>query len=455
MNNQIHIQQLEQNFAINREDSRIVIVGLGATGMSAANYLHRLGFRFAVIDSRDRPPLVAELNQQLPDVALFTGGFDQAAMDVATHLIVSPGVAINEKAVQQCVQRGARIVSDIDIFAAVNDKPVIGITGSNGKSTVTTLLGLMAEEQGIHVAIGGNLGTPALDLLDQNADLYVLEISSFQLERTHLLEATAATVLNVTADHLDRHENMQAYAAEKQRVFSGHGVMVLNADDPIVMQMQEAGRESIHFSVCGQPADYWLDSEHSMLKYKQQDIIAVAEVPLQGLHNLANVLATMALAGVVGISQQSMCKALKNFRGLDHRMQKVAEISGVMWINDSKSTNVGACVAALQGYTQNVILIAGGDAKGAQMSELRPAVEQACKAVIVMGKDAGKIQQALQQCVPMYAAKNIKHAVELAAEKADVGDIVLLSPACASLDQFKNYVERGNRFTEAVLGLNK
>lgn len=453
MEKQEQVNSLESNFAINREDSKLLIVGLGATGLSVANFLTSMEIKFAVVDSREKPPLVQEFSEQFPYIGVFTGGFDHAAFEVATHLVVSPGVDIKEPSIQVALKQGKALVSDIDLFAAVNDKPIVGITGSNGKSTVTTLLGRMAEAAGINVAVGGNLGMPALDLLDQQADLYVLELSSFQLERTHLLQATAATVLNVTEDHLDRHQNMDVYAHEKQRVFRGQGVMVLNADDAIVMDMRESGRNMISFSVTDNQADYWLDQQAGKLMHRNEEIISSDFVPLEGVHNLSNVLATMALGEAIGIEKQAMIDALESFKGLDHRMQKVAEKNGVIWINDSKSTNAGACIAALKGYFHNVILIAGGDAKGADLSELRPAIQQACKQVITMGKDAGEVAAVVSETVPLEHAENIQQAVRLAASCAKEGDIVLLSPACASLDQFKNYVERGNRFTEVVMGV--
>ncbi|MCL7420450.1 MAG: UDP-N-acetylmuramoyl-L-alanine--D-glutamate ligase [Methylobacter sp.] len=446
---------LKKNFALDPQTAKVLVVGLGITGISAARYLQDLGIKFAIIDSRAKPPLMEMLSQQMPDAAVFTGGFDEAAFNVATHLVVSPGVSLNEKAIVKAIANGTKIVSDIDLFACSIDVPVIAITGSNGKSTVTTMLGEMTKEAGKRVGVGGNLGTPALDLLGQDAELYVLELSSFQLERTTVFNAAAATVLNVTVDHLDRHADMAEYAEEKRRVFKGNGVMVINADDPIVESMKDADRKVLTFSINRKHADFYLaaNANTEYLMHNDTLLMPLAELPLEGRHNAANALAALALGAAVGLDEPSMCRALRKFKGLAHRMQRVAEIRGVTWVNDSKATNIGACVAALQGYDRKVILIAGGDAKGADMNELRPVIKEKAKGVVLIGKDAGLIEQALKGCVPVYAAENIVQAVQIAANLADAGESVLLSPACASLDQFKSYQDRGEKFTKAVLEL--
>lgn len=447
------LSNLETHFKLNPASARLLIVGLGATGYSAAQFLQKTPIKFAVIDSRKSPPLIDNLREQMPDVPVFSGGFDQSAFDVATHLLVSPGVSLNETAIHKAMQAGVTVISDIDLFACATSKPIVAITGSNGKSTVTTMLGEMGNAAGVKTAIGGNLGTPALDLLQQNAELYVLELSSFQLERTTALNASAATVLNVSPDHLDRHDGMAGYAAEKQRIFRGDGVMVLNADDAMVMAMQAAGRQSLTFSTQG-PADFYLRrGETDTLMHGEQALMAAGKLRLEGTHNIANALAALALGTAAGLSITAMCDALRRFKGLPHRMQKVAEKAGVNWVNDSKATNIGACIAALQGYERKVILIAGGDAKGADMAELVPAVKAKTKAVVLMGKDAQLIADALNNCVPVHLTTNMKEAVKVAAALASTGDSVLLSPACASLDQYRSYVDRGNKFAEAVMEL--
>ncbi len=448
------IASLKKNFALDPQCSKVLVVGLGNTGISVAHYLQKLGFNFAITDSRNKPPLIDEFFQVLPDTPVFTGGFDETAFKVATHLVVSPGVSLTEKSIVKAIANGSRIVSDIDLFACSVDAPIIAITGSNGKSTVTTMLGEMAKCAGKKVGVGGNLGTPALDLLDQAAELYLLELSSFQLERTSVLNAAAATVLNVSADHLDRHADITKYAEEKQNVFNGNGVMVINVDDPIVDAMQEEGRCILTFSI-RKEADFYITrkDEGECLMHNEECLMPLADLPLEGRHNAANALAALALGASQGLDEQAMCKALKTFKGLDHRMQRVAEIGGVIWVNDSKATNIGACVAALQGYESKVILIAGGDAKGADMNELAPVIKEKAKSVVLMGKDAELIKQALNNRVPVYSAENMAQAVQISAGLANAGDSVLLSPACASLDQYKNYQDRGEQFAKAVLEL--
>lgn len=447
---------LKQNFGLDPYTSKVLVVGLGNTGISVAHYLQGLNFKFAIIDSRPKPPMMDDFFQKMPDTPVFTGGFDDAAFKVATHLVVSPGVSLNEQAIVKAIANGSKVISDIDLFACSVDTPIVGISGSNGKSTVTTMLGDMAKAAGIQVGLGGNLGTPALDLLALNAHLYVLELSSFQLERTSALNAVAATVLNVSADHLDRHADINEYALEKQRIFKGDGAMIINTDDPIVYEMQAKGRKTITFSI-NKNADFHLAfrGNTEYLMHNDSCLMPLAELPLEGRHNASNALAALALGVSIGLDEQLMCEALRKFKGLNHRMQRIAEIRGVTWVNDSKATNIGACVAALQGYSRRVILIAGGDAKGADMNELTPAIKEKARSVVVMGKDAEQIKLAINGCVPVYSAENMVQAVNIAADIAENGETVLLSPACASIDQYKNYEDRGEKFANAVLALVK
>jgi len=453
MNSKMISKCINQHLSLN-QDSKVLIVGLGETGLSIAHFLHKQAIPFAVIDSRDNPPCSAALLQDYPDIAVFTGGFSKPAFKVATHLLVSPGVCLREKAIQGAIKAGAKLVSDIDLFACATDKPIVAITGSNGKSTVTTMLGAMANEDRIKTAIGGNLGIPALDLLDESIELYVLELSSFQLERTSVLNAEVATVLNISADHLDRHTDMEEYTNEKENIFAGKGVMVINEDDPSVKEMVIKNRETLFFSV-QKKLGFHIDTHQNeeWLMNKEKAIIRRAELPLEGLHNVANALAALALGSAIGLDERAMCMGLRGYKGLCHRMQKVAKIKGVTWINDSKATNIGACIAALQGYEGKVILIAGGDAKGADLDELIPAIKAKAKCVLLLGKDANKIEEAINGSVPSYQTNTLQEAVKIAADLAKKGDCVLLSPACASLDQYKNYQERGDQFTAAVKGL--
>lgn len=456
MNIESILQNLNMIFGLGKH-SKVLVVGLGITGLSVARYLDQLGLPYAIADSRSKPPLMAEFAERHPEVPIFTGGFDAAAFAVATHLIVSPGVALTEPAIKGALARGAINLSDIDLFCIAVTTPIVAITGSNGKSTVTTMVGDMAKFAGKKVGVGGNLGVPALDLISDDCDLYVLELSSFQLERTSQLNAAAATVLNISPDHLDRHASVADYASQKQIVFDGTGVMVVNVDDPLVdaMRHQAINRDLLTFGL-DHDADFYVSKtpEGDFLMHLQQPLMPVSALPLEGSHNVANALAALALGYAVSLDMQKMCNALKQFQGLAHRMQKVAVIENVAWINDSKATNIGACVAALQGYTHPLVLIAGGDAKGADMLDLVPAIQAKVKSVVLMGKDAGLIERALNGCVPTYSAPNMQQAVKIAAGLAMSGDSVLLSPACASIDQFKDYKDRGDQFTRAVLALS-
>ncbi|HSN23651.1 MAG TPA: UDP-N-acetylmuramoyl-L-alanine--D-glutamate ligase, partial [Methylomicrobium sp.] len=311
LDNTTVLNRLSARFALDRHNSKILVVGLGVTGLSVARYLFRLGFNFAVVDSRNNPPLLMEFREEMPDVPIFTGKFNEEAFRVASHLVVSPGVALTESAISKAVANGTVIVSDIDLFACSTDVPIIAITGSNGKSTVTTMVGEMAKASGKLVGVGGNLGTAALDLLETPADLFVLELSSFQLERTTALKAAAATVLNLSADHMDRHADLVEYAKAKQRIFEGEGVMVINIDDDWVKAMQRKGRRTYTFSI-RQAADFALAKFDGVewLVYGGKKVLSVPELPLEGRHNVANALAALALGVAAGLNQMAMCDAL-------------------------------------------------------------------------------------------------------------------------------------------------
>jgi UDP-N-acetylmuramoylalanine--D-glutamate ligase len=435
------------------EQSRVLVIGLGKTGLSVTRFLSGLNVKVAVVDSRAAPPELGTLRELLPDVAVFTGGFSSHAFLAATHLVVSPGVSLDIPEIKAALMRGAALVSDIDVFACVAHAPVIAITGANGKSTVTTLVGLMAQADGRKAAVGGNLGTPALDLLKDDIQLYVLELSSFQTERTRLLEPCAATVLNISPDHMDRYADMAAYAEAKRRIFNGNGVMVLNEDDDCVAAMARANRDCRWFSTrTGSRADYRLEvlDGTEWLLACGEPLLRSSEVRIKGRHNLANALAAVALGDAMGFSRSSMVRGLKQFTGLDHRMQWVAEQAGVTWINDSKATNIGACIAALEGLQGAAVLIAGGDGKGADFALLAPVAEKKLRAAVLMGRDADLLEERLGKFVKTVQVENMKQAVAAARVLAQPGDTVLLAPACASLDQYKDYQERGRIFVEQV-----
>jgi UDP-N-acetylmuramoylalanine--D-glutamate ligase len=384
-----------------------------------------------------------------------TGSFQAALFQDPGLLVVSPGISLKEPAIAEAIQRGVEAVGDVELFARAAKAPVVAITGSNGKSTVTSLAGEMCREAGFDTAVGGNIGVPVLDLLRMpEPEVYVLELSSFQLETASSLNARAATVLNITPDHMDRYAQLVDYAAAKARVFRGDGVMVLNADDPAVMAMGLSGRSSVRFgsSPPTSDIDYGLVSHggETWLARGARQLMPASGVPVPGRHNLLNVLAAMALAEVVHVPLDAMKRAVARFQGLHHRTELVAERHGVRWIDDSKGTNVGATVAALGGMDAPVILIAGGDGKGADFSELRAPVAKHARAVVLIGRDAPQIEKALAGVVPVVNAADMPAAVRAAARLAQPGDVVLLSPACASFDMFRNYEHRGQVFAQAV-----
>ena len=438
---------------------KTLIVGLGKTGLSCARYLSRQGIEVAITDSRRKPPGLQAVSDEMPDLALFLGGFDSEVFEAAEQLVVSPGVSVAEPLIQAALARGVPVIGDIELFARAVKAPVAAITGSNGKSTVTTLLAEMARYAGWKTAVGGNLGDPALDLLDGDNSFYVVELSSFQLETTHSLRAKAAAVLNVSRDHMDRYPDMDAYAAAKSTVYRGAEVGVINRDDERVVAMGGLARQETGFTL-GRPqgTDYGLIEYRgeAWLSRGEQPLLPVSELRVSGRHNLANALAALALGEASGLPMPAMLEALRHFRGLAHRTQLVAERNGVRWYNDSKGTNVGATIAALEGLhstggSGRTLLIAGGEGKGADFGPLAPVVGRTARAVVLMGQDAEVIEQALNASgVPLLRADDMDDAVAKAARHARPGDRVLLSPACASFDMFRDYMARGEAFMAAV-----
>ena len=436
-------------------DVDTVIVGLGITGLSCARFLASRGLSFAITDTRITPPGLAELQKEYPDVVTSVGDLDLDLIMHAKQCLVSPGVSVRHPALIRAVQMGVEIIGDIELFARHVDVPVIAITGANGKSTVTTLVYEMAKAAGLEVRAGGNLGTPALDLIgDYEPDLYVLELSSFQLETTHSLNTVAATVLNISEDHMDRYADVADYAGAKERVFQGSGEMVLNADDPSVARMTKVNRHVTRFTL-NRPAENEFGVLHengeSWLMFEDRHLMPVSEMKIQGQHNVANVLAALALGKAAGLDEEHMLKVLRNWAGLPHRCQWVAEQNGVDWYNDSKGTNEGATVAAIKSFADRpIILLAGGDAKGAKFVELATAAEGRVRLAILFGKDALLLEQKLESVTTVECVKDISQAVSSAFHYAKKDDLVLLSPACSSLDMFANYQERGQAFASAV-----
>ena len=433
-----------------------LVVGLGVTGLSVVRHLHNLGEAVVVADSRDIPPALQEFRQSFPEIPLHTGKFDNKLFTNAHRIVVSPGVPLSEPALKLAVEQGVEITGDIDLFANEVAAPVVAITGSNGKSTVTTLVALMAEKAGLAVAAGGNIGVPVLELLEHPKDLYVLELSSFQLETLNRLPMASAVVLNISADHMDRYPDVAAYAMSKQAIYRDTEHAVVNRDDPVVSRMLPASQQSTGFTL-GRPGagDFGLcmagDVEY--LCTHEEQLIETSKLKIRGKHNLANALAALALGQSIGLPMPAMLEALKEFPGLPHRTQWIAELNGVSWYNDSKGTNVGATLAAIEGLPGKHVLIAGGQGKGADFSLLAEAAKQRCRALVLIGQDADKIAAAVDGAAPVEFADSMEAAVKLAAGIARKGDNVLLSPACASFDMFQGFEKRGEAFVQAVQGL--
>lgn len=438
-------------------DKQRIIVGLGVTGLSVARYLAGRGLPFAVCDTRANPPGLDQLQRFAPMADLYLGELDAELLCSAGELIVNPGIALSTPAIQAALQAGVSVVGDIELFARKASAPVVAITGSNAKSTVTTLVGAMAEQAGKRVAVGGNIGTPALDLLDQQPELYVLELSSFQLETTQALNAEVATVLNISEDHMDRYADLAAYHLAKHRIFRGARQVVVNRDDalsrPLVADQLPCWSFGLSrpdfkgFGLIEQAGEKWLAFEFKAL-------LPVSELKIRGAHNQANALAALALGHAVGLPMPAMLQALREFAGLPHRCQWLGQHAGVDYYDDSKATNVGAALAAIEGLGGDLqgkqVLIAGGDGKGADFSALVAPVTRHCRAVVLLGRDAPLLEQVLGAHVPVQRVDTLEQAVTAAAALARPGDAVLLSPACASLDMFRNFEERGRLFAAAV-----
>ncbi|MBT7950971.1 MAG: UDP-N-acetylmuramoyl-L-alanine--D-glutamate ligase [Gammaproteobacteria bacterium] len=441
------------------EQFDVVVVGLGKTGASVASYFLEKGESVAVVDSRNQPPELDHLQKSYPDVPLYLGGFDQAVLLSAKQIVISPGVSRLEPAIQAAVGAGIQLSSDIEIFCQQVEQAIVAVTGSNGKSTVVTLLKEMMEQSGLRVGLAGNIGTPVLDLLQSDEpDFYVLELSSFQLETLQSLNAVAALVLNISSDHMDRYRDLAEYAAIKQKIYAGDGSMIINREDQRVACMLEDKRNSISYGLSEPNENEFgirVFKEEKWLCRGQALLLPASALKIKGAHNVSNALATLALGSAIDLTMQSMLKVLQEFPGLPHRCQWIANIDSVDWYNDSKGTNVGASCAAITGLSekQDLILIAGGDGKQADFSPLADAIEKHVRVVVLIGKDAGRIDHVLAKESQRYFAISMEAAVNLAAKLAKPEEAVLLSPACASQDMFRDYQERGEIFGRAVQAL--
>ena len=450
---------------IRTKASVAVIAGLGRTGYSCAVYLRARGWRIAVTDTRAAPPELERLRALDPDIPTRLGGLDPGLLDQAVYVVVSPGLSLSDPFFNEARRRGLDIVGDIELFALAADAPVVGVTGTNGKSTVTTLVGRMAERARLRVRVGGNLGDPALDLLTasqrdpERTELYVLELSSFQLESTRSLDLKAATVLNVTPDHLDRYASLADYAAAKARIFARCDTAIVNLDDPLVVAMPLPGQATLSFSLrATSAADFAIASGaanraaslDSWITRRNEPLLPLSELRLQGLHNTANALAALALGEAVGLPTDAMLAELKSFSGLPHRSQWIAEVGGVTYVDDSKGTNVGATIAAVSGMAGPLVAILGGEGKQQDFTPLAAAFRGKVRHAVLIGRDREAIGRVLNGISTLERCDTLEEAVLAAARAARPGDTVLLSPACASLDMFRDYAHRGRVFTQAV-----
>ncbi|WP_137720143.1 UDP-N-acetylmuramoyl-L-alanine--D-glutamate ligase [Methylobacillus flagellatus] len=448
------------------KDKQVLVLGLGDTGLSALRWLKRQGARLSVADTRQVPPNLAQVQAEFPGITVSVGALQAATFAGADLVVISPGVPLAEPEVQAAIARGITVVGDVELFGQYRpaSSKLIAITGANGKSTVTTLVGEMCKAAGLNTVVAGNIGLPVLEVLDDQqaqVDVYVLELSSFQLETTRSLNADAATVLNLSEDHMDRYSGMADYAAAKAHVFAhagGGGVQVLNRDDAWSLGMTLPGRQLVHFGLGAptQGSDFGLIQRDGAdwLAQGAETLLPLSALRIAGLHNAANALAALALCRSLGLPWAPLLQALRDFAGLPHRVQWLAELNGVSFYDDSKGTNVGATCAALSGFPNKVVLIAGGDGKGQDFSPLRAPVAANARAVVLIGRDAPHIAAVLQDTgVPLLPASDLPSAVHIASAAAQHGDAVLLSPACASFDMFRNYLHRAEVFADAVQAL--
>ena len=442
-----------------------IVVGLGITGLSCVRYLTRNDLPCKVVDSRENPPGLALLRKEFPDIEYELGPFDVDTLLGANELLVSPGVSLKTEALARAKQAGVAITGDIDVFSKQVNAPIIAVTGSNGKSTVVSMVGAVLSAAGRSFAVGGNLdtelGKPALDLLvEDRKDFYVLELSSFQLETTENLAAEVATILNLSEDHMDRYADMEEYRSAKLRIFNGCHQIVLNRDMSQLPLVENFSSPvwGFGFGATGNRDVRVIEvGSESWVAIDEQPLFKVAELKVVGRHNLANAMAASALCLAIGIDHAAIAAGLTGFPGLEHRCQWVATIDGVDFYNDSKGTNVGATVAAIQGLGEKahgkIVLIAGGEGKGADFTPLSPAIRNWVRVTILIGKDARSIAAAIGNDADRIYAADMNEAVNLARSNARAGDAVLLSPACASFDMFENFQQRGKIFAQTVEAL--
>ncbi|CAM2822478.1 UDP-N-acetylmuramoyl-L-alanine--D-glutamate ligase [Pseudoalteromonas distincta] len=433
------------------KNKQITVLGLGVTGLGIVRFLLSHGITPKVVDSRVTPPGIDWLKEHAPNLNTHFGNLDDAELCSSDIIIISPGLSLKIPAVADAINAGVEVIGDVELFARINTKPVVAVTGSNGKSTVVTLAYEILKEAGYKVALGGNIGTAVLDLLNDYFDVYVLELSSFQLDTTTSLKPVSATVLNVSEDHLDRYDSYQAYIDSKLSIYNFAELIVVNADDMQTHPVERGTTPLISFGA--QQGDYHLAQHNGETHFmvKGDAFLPVDTLAVVGKHNYLNALAVMALLSPFEVSKEQYKNALGQFNGLAHRCQFVADLNGVKYFNDSKATNVGATIAAIDSLAsngENLIVIAGGDAKGADLTPLKPYIEQHVKALICFGKDASDLAAITNKS---YLTNNMEEAVALAKVLSSTGNIVLLAPACASIDMYNNYMQRGDDFVQCVM----
>ena len=442
------------------QHQRVLVLGLGETGLSALRWLRKEGAEVSIADSRLHPPGVDDIVKMYPDIKVHTGPFVLDVLMDCDFIVSSPGVPLAEPALQAAIAQGKRVIGDVELFALHRpaSAKVIAITGSNGKTTVTSLVGEICKRAGLNTVVAGNIGLPVLDTLSEKApDVYVLELSSFQLETTYSLKVDVATVLNISEDHMDRYDSIESYAAAKARIYDHATLAVVNRDDPASLGLTTTEAVSFGLNEAQNYSDFGLiEANGTWLSSGKRKLMPVSDLKIQGQHNVANALAAVALCTNIGIEKSAIIQTLRQFKGLPHRVEWVANIDGVDYYDDSKGTNVGATCAAIKGMTKNgkpqkVVLLAGGDGKGQDFSPLLEAVQANARAIVLFGRDAPLIESVLLASeLPIYDAIDLREAVAIAHKVASKGDAVLLSPACASFDMFKNYVHRAEVFIEAV-----
>ena len=438
-------------------DKRRVILGLGKTGYSCVKFLSEQNIPVTVCDTRDAPPFLNQCKKEYPNVTIHLGELDSEYLAGFSQIIISPGLALNNPAIEYAKNKGVEIIGDVDLFVQNSKAQLIAITGSNAKSTVTSLVGHLLESINVKVKIGGNLGEPMLELLDDDTQVYVLELSSFQLETTHQLNADVATVLNASEDHMDRYASFAHYHLAKHRIFNGCKKIVINKDDALSQPLVSDNYPAKLFTKNKPDINQFglvTDSDGTFLAKGFIQLVNVNELNLMGTHNYCNYLASLALCESLGYSADQFIEALKSFKGLAHRCEKIATIKGVIFVNDSKATNVGATLAAIDGLNDKAIhLVLGGVGKGADFSKLKPAIKNNVNSVSLIGECADELFELLNGECKIQKHKTLNDSVKWLFENANEGEVVMLSPACASFDMFENFEKRGEEFLKIVEAL--